>query len=163
MWNTENEEIQSIDSILSRDQRTTSHRVLDHNAQRSWLPLLEKFQMLRRRQDDDMNRHIEMTNARTELNDRAQRRLQDNSHLRLVGCDNRGVRSRSNAPVKVLTWLSKSKWLIIYVSHHHTFFINFKHISSKYAYSLMIVAYSLMTDQFDMANAILIPFLVIID
>jgi len=133
MWYTI--DVESLDVILDRDQRTTSHRVLVHKTP-SGSSIAPGSSLGRLRQqddsDDDVDRHAEMANTRTELNDLSNRHLQNNSHIILMPCDDRGrVRSRNNSYDNVLTWLSKWKWLMLSKSSSHassTFFFKYIYI-----------------------------------
>lgn len=108
---------QTMEVILTRDQRTTSHRVLDRTVQSY---ALNSTSTLPPKYQDDIvanNRNIEAI-TKTAGNNCDKRHLPYNSHLMPAFYDDRKVQKIRIASVTFVrmlsTWLSKSKC-------HHTY------------------------------------------
>lgn len=105
---------QTMEVILTRDQRTTSHRVLDRTVQSY---ALNSTSTLPPKYQDDIvanNRNTEATNKKTAGNNCDKKHLPYNSHLMPAFYDDRKaqkIRTAFVTFVRILsTWLSKSKY-----------------------------------------------------
>ncbi|XP_076669287.1 uncharacterized protein LOC143369349 [Andrena cerasifolii] len=106
----------TMEAILARDQRTTSHRVLDHRATQDGAITMTAAAMTtsaKRRKDLEANpRYAGVIDSRIEKNDHAQRYLRCDSYLVPAFYDDRGIRSRHNASITATTWLRLGSLLV---------------------------------------------------
>lgn len=105
----------TMEAILARDQRTTSHRVLDHRANQDGVITMTAAAVTtkRRKPSPDANpRYAGVIGPRIDSNDHAQRYLERDSYLVPALYDDRGIRSRHHAAITATTWLSKSKYYL---------------------------------------------------
>lgn len=105
---------QTMEVILTRDQRTTSHRVLDRAVQSY---ALNSTSTLPPKYQDDIvanNRNTKATITKTAKNNCDKRLLPYDSHLMPAFYDDRKVQKIHTASVTFVrmssTWLSKSKY-----------------------------------------------------
>ncbi|XP_029156075.1 uncharacterized protein LOC114928870 [Nylanderia fulva] len=105
-----------MEVILIRDQRTTTHRVLDRAAQ-SYEPK-STLKSLKCRNDVATSCYTEATIARTKRNNHAQRLLPYNSHLTPTFYDDRGIRPIRSASVRVSWYLRCVIVILLVVSVH---------------------------------------------
>ncbi|XP_034179023.1 uncharacterized protein LOC117603719 [Osmia lignaria lignaria] len=106
----------TMEAILSRDQRTTSHRVLDHRITQngptktspSGLTTSTKWCNSR----ETNARYARVISPRLQRNDRDQRHLSCDSYLVPAFYDDRGMRSRHTPSVTTTTWLRLGSLLV---------------------------------------------------
>ncbi|KOC70503.1 hypothetical protein WH47_00648 [Habropoda laboriosa] len=108
----------TMEAILTRDQRTTSHRVLDHRtspnsminatASSSMTTSTKRYKTVL----EANPRYAAVISPRIENSDQTQRHLQCDSCLVPAFYDDRGIRSRRNASVTATTWLRLGSLLV---------------------------------------------------
>ncbi|XP_017760499.1 PREDICTED: uncharacterized protein LOC108551018 [Eufriesea mexicana] len=106
----------TMEAILVRDQRTTSHRVLDHRSSSSSLSNassnMTASSKLYKTILDANPRYATVIDPRINRNDHDKRHFPCDSCLVPASYDDRGIRSRHNASVTATTWLRLGSLLV---------------------------------------------------
>ncbi|KZC15156.1 hypothetical protein WN55_07984 [Dufourea novaeangliae] len=106
----------TMEAILARDQRTTSHRVHDHRAVQNNVTAMTataiKTSMKQCKSLEANAPYAGAIPSRIKKNDHAQRHLQSDSYLVPAFYDDRRIRSRHNASITATTWLRLGSLLV---------------------------------------------------